>query len=96
MPGGGLSLPAVIGRPQSQAAEPPTKSQPASRCAALTVLATVRIRRGETGATELLEEARRLAEQIDELQRIGPVAAARCEQATCRVTRQRSSRSPNL
>ena len=66
------------------AAEPPSKSQPASRCAALTVLATVRIRRGETGATELLEEARRLAEQIDELQRIGPVAAARCEQAALR------------
>ena len=62
----------------------PSKSQPASRCAALTVLATVRIRRGETGATELLEEARRLAEQIDELQRIGPVAAARCEQPALR------------
>jgi DNA-binding CsgD family transcriptional regulator len=63
------------------AVEPSSKSQPSSRCVALTVLATVRIRRGETGATELLEQARQVAEQIDELQRIGPVAAARCEQA---------------
>jgi DNA-binding CsgD family transcriptional regulator/tetratricopeptide (TPR) repeat protein len=66
------------------AAEPSSESQPASRCAALTVLATVRIRRGETGATELLEQARQVAEQINELQRIGPVAAARCEQAALR------------
>lgn len=58
-----------------------SESQPASRCAALTALASVRVRRGEAGATEILEEARRLADQIDELQRIGPVAAARCEHA---------------
>jgi hypothetical protein len=63
------------------AAELPPKSQPVARCAALTTLATVRIRRGEAGATELLEEAQRLAEGMDELQRLGPVAAARCEQA---------------
>ena len=66
------------------AADLASQSQPASRCAALTVLATVRVRRGEAGATELLEEARRLADQIDELQRIGPVAAARCEHAALR------------
>ena len=63
------------------AAELPPQSQPVAQCVALTALATVRIRRGESGATELLEEARRLAEQMDELQRIGPVATARCEQA---------------
>jgi DNA-binding CsgD family transcriptional regulator/tetratricopeptide (TPR) repeat protein len=62
-------------------AEVASESQPASRCAALTVLASVRVRRGDAGATEILEEARRLADQIDELQRIGPVAAARCEHA---------------
>jgi DNA-binding CsgD family transcriptional regulator/tetratricopeptide (TPR) repeat protein len=66
------------------AAELASGSQPASRCAALTVLALVRVRRGEEGATELLEEARRLADQIDELQRIGPVAAASCEHAALR------------
>lgn len=61
-----------------------SRSQPASRCVALTVLASVRVRRGEAGATELLEEARRLADQIDELQRIGPVAAVSCEHAALR------------
>ena len=66
------------------AADLASQSQPASRCAALTVLGLVRVRRGEAGATELLEEARRLADQIDELQRIGPVAAARCEHAVLR------------
>jgi DNA-binding CsgD family transcriptional regulator/tetratricopeptide (TPR) repeat protein len=66
------------------AADLASQSQPASRCAALTVLGLVRVRRGEAGATELLEEARRLADQIDELQRIGPVAAARCEHAALR------------
>ncbi|HEY6665895.1 MAG TPA: AAA family ATPase [Propionibacteriaceae bacterium] len=59
-------------------------SQPASRCAALTVLSSVRVRRGDAGAAELLEEARQLADQIDELQRIGPVAAARSEHAALR------------
>lgn len=67
-----------------EAAELPRKSQPVARCAALTVIATVRIRRGEAGATELLDEAQRLAERMDELQRIGPLAAACCEQAALR------------
>jgi DNA-binding CsgD family transcriptional regulator/tetratricopeptide (TPR) repeat protein len=66
------------------AAELAPRSQPVARCAALTVLATARIRRGEPGATELLDEAQRLAERMDELQRIGPVTAARCEQAVLR------------
>jgi 2-polyprenyl-6-methoxyphenol hydroxylase-like FAD-dependent oxidoreductase len=65
-------------------AELPQRSQPAARCAALTVLGTVRLRLGQPGATELLAEAQRLAEQMDELKRIGPVAAARCEHAALR------------
>jgi DNA-binding CsgD family transcriptional regulator len=65
-------------------AELPPGSQPVARCAALTILATVRLRLGQPGATELLAEAQRLAEQMAELQRIGPVAAARCEQAALR------------
>jgi hypothetical protein len=65
-------------------AERPPGSQPVARCAALTILATVRLRLGQPGATELLAEAQRLAEQMAELQRIGPVAAARCEQAALR------------
>ena len=60
------------------------RSQPASRCAALTVLSSVRVRHGEAGAAELLEEARQLADQIAELQRIGPVAAVRSEHAALR------------
>lgn len=66
------------------AVELPARSQPVARCAALTVLSLVRIRRGEAGAAELLEEAQRLADQMAELQRIGPVTAARCEQAVLR------------
>ena len=66
------------------AAELPQRSQPVARCAALTVLSLIRIRRGQDGATELLEEAQRLAERMDELQRLGPVTAARCEQAALR------------
>ena len=66
------------------AAELPARSQPAAHCVALTVLGTVQARRGEAGATELLEQAQRVAEQIDELQRIGPVTAARCEHAALR------------
>ncbi len=66
------------------AAELPARAQPAAQCVALTVLGTIRARRGEAGATELLEQARRVAEQIDELQRIGPETAARCEHAALR------------
>jgi DNA-binding CsgD family transcriptional regulator len=66
------------------AAELPAHSQPAGRCVALTVLGTVRARRGEADATELLEQAQRVADQIDELQRIGPATAARCEHAALR------------
>src|SRR6185436_1027156 len=43
--------------------------------------ALVRARRGDPGAEPLLDEATRLAVPTGELQRIGPVAAARAELA---------------
>jgi DNA-binding CsgD family transcriptional regulator len=53
----------------------------AARCPALTVLGRVRARRGQPGAGSLLLSAWKLAVQIDELQRTGPAAAARAEDA---------------
>ncbi len=47
----------------------------------LVVLARLRTRRGEPGASELLDEAHALAAETDELQRVGPVAVARAEAA---------------
>jgi ATP/maltotriose-dependent transcriptional regulator MalT len=52
-----------------------------SRIQPLLVLARIRARRGETGAWELLDEARVLASGTRELQRLGPVAVARAEAA---------------
>ncbi len=54
-----------------------------SRCVALTVAATVRLRRGED-ASEALDAALRLSDELDELQRRAPVAAARAEAALLR------------
>lgn len=54
--------------------------QPAS-CVALTVAGRVRARRGQPRGTRLLSSAWKLAVQIDELQRLAPVAAARAEDA---------------
>jgi len=51
------------------------------RIFALVVLGLVRARRGDPGHRELLEEAWRLAEPTGELPRLGPVAAARAEEA---------------
>jgi tetratricopeptide (TPR) repeat protein len=53
----------------------------AARCPALTVVGRVRARRGQPGAGSLLLSAWKLAVQIDELQRMGPAAAARAEDA---------------
>jgi DNA-binding CsgD family transcriptional regulator/tetratricopeptide (TPR) repeat protein len=53
----------------------PTRIQP------LLVLGRVRARRGDPGIWEALDEARSLAAGTDELQRVGPVAAARAEAA---------------
>ena len=51
------------------------------RITLLATLATVRLRRGDPGADELLDEALALSLPTHELNRIGRVAAARAEQA---------------
>jgi hypothetical protein len=51
------------------------------RVTILATLALVRMRRGDPGATELLDQALELALPTSELNRIGRVAAARAEQA---------------
>ncbi|MET8473540.1 AAA family ATPase [Streptomyces sp. NPDC004856] len=60
---------------------------PPARCPALTVLARIRVRRGESGGRELLDQAWRIAVGTRELQRMGPVAAARAEAAWLRGDR---------
>ncbi|MFF1680575.1 AAA family ATPase [Streptomyces sp. NPDC058256] len=55
-----------------------------ARCPALTVLARVRVRRGRSGGDELLAQAWEIAVRSSELQRTGPVAAARAESAWLR------------
>ena len=55
-----------------------------SRIPALAVLGRIRVRRGDPGAMELLDEARDLAAQTGEFQRLAPVAAARAEAAWLR------------
>jgi tetratricopeptide (TPR) repeat protein len=56
-------------------------ASPVSRITALCVLGRIRAARGEPGAADLLDEAKRLAEPTQELQRLGPVALARAEVA---------------
>lgn len=51
------------------------------RLPSLVVLALVRARRGDPGVDPLLDDAARLAATTSELQRIGPIAAARAEVA---------------
>jgi ATP/maltotriose-dependent transcriptional regulator MalT len=55
-----------------------------ARCPALIVLGRVHARRGQPQAARLLSSAWELAVQIDELQRLGPAAAARAEDAWLR------------
>lgn len=64
-----------------RAAQHAVRAQPPWRCPALTVLGRVAVRRGQPGAGEHLAKAWELAEGLGELQRIGPVAAARAEAA---------------
>jgi DNA-binding CsgD family transcriptional regulator/tetratricopeptide (TPR) repeat protein len=52
------------------------------RSSAVTVIATVQVRRGE--ATDLVDEAWQLATRLDELQRTGPAAVLVCENAWLR------------
>jgi DNA-binding CsgD family transcriptional regulator/tetratricopeptide (TPR) repeat protein len=55
-----------------------------TRIAALAVLGHVRVRRGDPGAARLLDEARELAFETGEPQRVAPVVAARAEWAWLR------------
>ena len=55
-----------------------------TRCTALTVLARVHVRRGHPDAARLLAEAWELAVSLDEIQRVGPAAAACAEGAWLR------------
>jgi DNA-binding CsgD family transcriptional regulator/tetratricopeptide (TPR) repeat protein len=65
-------------------AEPAVDAFLPARCAALVVLGRVHARRGQPQAARLLSSAWKLAVQIDELQRLGPAAAARAEDAWLR------------
>jgi DNA-binding CsgD family transcriptional regulator/tetratricopeptide (TPR) repeat protein len=57
------------------------RSTPVTRIPTLRVVGHMRIRRGDPDANAPLEEARALAGSIQELQRIGTIAAARAEAA---------------
>jgi len=70
----------------SQAAEDAEAVLRASRAAMLRItpllaLGLVRLRRGDSGGNDLLDEARELALGTDEVMRVGPMAAARAEAA---------------
>jgi hypothetical protein len=68
----------------TRAAERGVDASMPARHEALTVLGRIRARRGQPGATALLSSAWELAAKVDELHRIGPVAAARAEAAWLR------------
>lgn len=55
-----------------------------TRCTALLLLGRIRARRGQPGAAGLLDRAWEIAVRADELQRTGPVAAGRAEEAWLR------------
>jgi DNA-binding CsgD family transcriptional regulator/tetratricopeptide (TPR) repeat protein len=57
---------------------------PVTRIPAMAVLARIRLRRGDPGATDLIDEASELASGTGELQRLAPIAAARAEAAWLR------------
>jgi DNA-binding CsgD family transcriptional regulator/tetratricopeptide (TPR) repeat protein len=67
-----------------RAAEAAVDAFPPARCPALIVLGRVQVRRGQARAAGLLSSAWKLAVQLDELQRLGPAAAARAEDAWLR------------
>ena len=58
-----------------------SRTTPVTRIPTLRVLGHLRIRRGDPGASEVLEEARSLAGTMPELQRIGALSAAHAEAA---------------
>ncbi|MFI6321969.1 ATP-binding protein [Nonomuraea sp. NPDC050556] len=55
-----------------------------TRCAALTVLGRIRVRRGLPGGDELLATALPIAESIEEIDRVGMIATGRAEAAWLR------------
>lgn len=57
---------------------------PQAQCVALTIIGTVRARRGDPDAGVVLDEAGDIADRLGELQRTGPVAATRAEAALLR------------
>jgi DNA-binding CsgD family transcriptional regulator/tetratricopeptide (TPR) repeat protein len=67
--------------------EPAFDAQPAARWGALTVRGRVAVRRGLPDVEDLLDQARQIAERMNEPLRIGPVAAARAEAAWLRGDR---------
>jgi DNA-binding CsgD family transcriptional regulator len=64
-----------------RAAEIAVHAQPPVRSPALAVLGRVRVRRGQAGGGDLLVQSWKLAEDLQELQRTAPAAAARAEAA---------------
>jgi DNA-binding NarL/FixJ family response regulator/tetratricopeptide (TPR) repeat protein len=70
-----------------RAAEGGVDAFKATRCVALTVLGRVMVRRGQPEAASTLGSAWELAVKLGELQRTGPVAAARAEAAWLRADR---------
>ena len=65
----------------ARAAEQGMDAHAPTRCAALTVLGRVAVRRGQPDAGSLLSQAWELAEEVGELQRTGPAAAGLAEAA---------------
>jgi len=63
-----------------------------SRVMALLTLGRLRARRGDSGARQALDEALALAEPADSLQRLGPVRAARAEEAWLAGDPERAAR----
>jgi len=59
-------------------------AEPITRCPALIVSGTVRVRRGQDGGEQLLKQAWALAQRLGEAQRTGPAAAALLEAAWLR------------
>jgi len=69
-----------------------SRTAPVTRVPALTVQGHLRVRRGDPDASSPLEEARALAGPTQELQRIGPLAAAFADAAWLADDRERAVR----
>jgi DNA-binding CsgD family transcriptional regulator/tetratricopeptide (TPR) repeat protein len=60
------------------------EAEPITRCPALIVSGTIRVRRGQDGGVRLLQQAWEIAQRLGEAQRTGPAAAALLEAAWLR------------